>query len=270
MRASGDPFTPRGHVEPLAHLRRQLEDESRTGGRARFPRAVPAGHLASGRPASVVLPSLRVHRRGPRGARKGAGTSRSARRTCTGSPKARSPASSRFPSPPRRGPARHSSAIRSGATSSARPMSRWPESSRRHSRPVSSPWCASAKRWPSARVDAPSRSSPGKWARCSSGCAPPEWGSVVVAYEPVWAIGTGKNATPDDAAQVHELIRFELGRRGVGGRVPILYGGSVSLSNVLSLAVPPRGGRRAGRRGQPRSGRLGRARRARRLRTADR
>src|SRR5690242_10706819 len=33
-----------------------------------------------------------------------------------------------------------------------------------------------------------------------------EWGRLVVAYEPVWAIGTGKNATPDDAAQVHELI----------------------------------------------------------------
>jgi triosephosphate isomerase (TIM) len=62
-----------------------------------------------------------------------------------------------------------------------------------------------------------------------------EWGRVVLAYEPVWAIGTGKNATPDDAAQVHELIRFELGRRSVPGRVPILYGGSVNQGNVLSL-----------------------------------
>ncbi len=66
----------------------------------------------------------------------------------------------------------------------------------------------------------------------------PEW-AVVLAYEPVWAIGTGKNATPDDAAQVHELIRFELGRRGVAGRVPILYGGSVSVSNVLALLARP-------------------------------
>jgi triosephosphate isomerase len=57
----------------------------------------------------------------------------------------------------------------------------------------------------------------------------------VLAYEPVWAIGTGKNATPDDAAQVHELIRFELTRRGVPGRVPVLYGGSVNQGNVLSL-----------------------------------
>ncbi len=65
--------------------------------------------------------------------------------------------------------------------------------------------------------------------------APADWERVVLAYEPVWAIGTGKNATPDDAAQVHELIRFELGRRGVPGRVPILYGGSVNQGNVLSL-----------------------------------
>jgi triosephosphate isomerase (TIM) len=66
-----------------------------------------------------------------------------------------------------------------------------------------------------------------------------DWNRVVLAYEPVWAIGTGRNATPDDAAQVHELIRFELGRRGVPGRVPILYGGSVSQANVLSLLARP-------------------------------
>jgi triosephosphate isomerase len=62
-----------------------------------------------------------------------------------------------------------------------------------------------------------------------------DWSSVVMAYEPVWAIGTGKNATPDDAAQVHDLIRFELTRRGIKGRVPILYGGSVNQGNVLAL-----------------------------------
>jgi triosephosphate isomerase (TIM) len=62
---------------------------------------------------------------------------------------------------------------------------------------------------------------------------------LVVAYEPVWAIGTGKNATPDDAAQVHELIRFALSRRGVKDRIPILYGGSVNTGNVLSLLERP-------------------------------
>jgi len=68
---------------------------------------------------------------------------------------------------------------------------------------------------------------------------PEDWSRVVLAYEPVWAIGTGRNATPDDAAQVHELIRFELGRRGVPGRVTILYGGSVNQGNVLSLLARP-------------------------------
>ena len=66
-----------------------------------------------------------------------------------------------------------------------------------------------------------------------------EWNRVVLAYEPVWAIGTGKNATPDDAAQIHELIRLELGRAGVPLRVPILYGGSVNSGNVASLLSRP-------------------------------
>jgi triosephosphate isomerase len=66
-----------------------------------------------------------------------------------------------------------------------------------------------------------------------------DWARLVVAYEPVWAIGTGRNATPDDAAQVHELIRFTVGRRGVPDRVRILYGGSVNAGNVLALLARP-------------------------------
>jgi triosephosphate isomerase len=68
---------------------------------------------------------------------------------------------------------------------------------------------------------------------------PGDWARVVLAYEPVWAIGTGKNATPDDAAQIHELIRMDLGRNGVTVRFPILYGGSVNTGNVASLLTRP-------------------------------
>jgi triosephosphate isomerase len=68
---------------------------------------------------------------------------------------------------------------------------------------------------------------------------PADWERVVLAYEPVWAIGTGKNATPDDAAQIHELIRMELARNGVSARVSILYGGSVSPGNVAFLLTRP-------------------------------
>lgn len=61
----------------------------------------------------------------------------------------------------------------------------------------------------------------------------------MVAYEPVWAIGTGKTATPKDAAEVHAAIRAELikltGERG--GAVPILYGGSVNKANVEALVA---------------------------------
>ena len=62
-----------------------------------------------------------------------------------------------------------------------------------------------------------------------------EWERVVIAYEPVWAIGTGRNATPGDAAAVHLAIRQELARLGAPGRRPVLYGGSVNQGNVGSL-----------------------------------
>ncbi len=62
-------------------------------------------------------------------------------------------------------------------------------------------------------------------------------GPLLVAYEPVWAIGTGKTATPADATAVHKVLRTELtailGDRA--GRVPILYGGSVNQANAAAL-----------------------------------
>ena len=69
----------------------------------------------------------------------------------------------------------------------------------------------------------------------------PYTGPLLVAYEPVWAIGTGKTATPSDAAAVHKVIRAELssivGDRA--GRVPILYGGSVNQANAATLLAAP-------------------------------
>ncbi len=58
---------------------------------------------------------------------------------------------------------------------------------------------------------------------------------LVVAYEPVWAIGTGRNATPADAAGVHRTIREVLTGLGLPGETRVLYGGSVKPGNVGGL-----------------------------------
>lgn len=66
------------------------------------------------------------------------------------------------------------------------------------------------------------------------GLSAAELDRLTVAYEPVWAIGTGRNATPADAAEVHAGIRAAL--RALGATVTrILYGGSVNRGNVASL-----------------------------------
>lgn len=70
------------------------------------------------------------------------------------------------------------------------------------------------------------------------GLSPADLSRVVVAYEPVWAIGTGKTATPTDAAAVHRALRAELVRLAHGAPT-ILYGGSVNLGNVAALLEQP-------------------------------
>jgi triosephosphate isomerase len=56
----------------------------------------------------------------------------------------------------------------------------------------------------------------------------------VVAYEPVWAIGTGRTASPEQAQEVHALLRKRLTAAGAG-EVLLLYGGSVKAANAAAL-----------------------------------
>jgi triosephosphate isomerase len=62
--------------------------------------------------------------------------------------------------------------------------------------------------------------------------------ATAIAYEPVWAIGTGKVATPEQARDAHKVVRVTLDRvlgAGAGQATAILYGGSVNAGNAASL-----------------------------------
>jgi triosephosphate isomerase len=75
-----------------------------------------------------------------------------------------------------------------------------------------------------------------------AGLTPEQFARVVIAYEPVWAIGTGKTATPDMAADAHRVIREAVkGKYGsdAAGKTRILYGGSVKPDNVKGLMAQP-------------------------------
>jgi len=72
--------------------------------------------------------------------------------------------------------------------------------------------------------------------------SPEQFARIVIAYEPVWAIGTGKTATPEIAADAHRVLRSQVrGRYGeaAADAVRILYGGSVKPDNVRSLMAQP-------------------------------
>jgi triosephosphate isomerase len=71
-----------------------------------------------------------------------------------------------------------------------------------------------------------------------AGLTPADFSRIIIAYEPVWAIGTGRTATPEMAAEAHRLLRG-LARRQFGELqaegIRILYGGSVKPDNVGGL-----------------------------------
>jgi triosephosphate isomerase len=75
-----------------------------------------------------------------------------------------------------------------------------------------------------------------------AGLTPEQFARVVIAYEPVWAIGTGKTATPEIAADAHKCIRAQAKAKfgaTSADAVRILYGGSVKPENVKSLMAQP-------------------------------
>jgi triosephosphate isomerase len=75
-----------------------------------------------------------------------------------------------------------------------------------------------------------------------SGLSAAEFAKIVIAYEPVWAIGTGKTATPDIAADAHRVIRAQVRSKygkDAADAVRILYGGSVKPDNAKSLMAQP-------------------------------
>ena len=75
-----------------------------------------------------------------------------------------------------------------------------------------------------------------------SGFHKPDLKKIVFAYEPVWAIGTGKTATPEDAQEVCAAIRAELVKIGsdeIAENAKILYGGSVKSANIVEIMKQP-------------------------------
>lgn len=69
-----------------------------------------------------------------------------------------------------------------------------------------------------------------------------DWQKIVLAYEPVWAIGTGETASPEQAQEMHEFIRTLINKvygNDVADNVSILYGGSVKLDNAKEIFSKP-------------------------------
>jgi triosephosphate isomerase len=82
----------------------------------------------------------------------------------------------------------------------------------------------------------------GQVERGLAGLKPDQVAALVIAYEPIWAIGTGRTATPDDAQTVCNLIRTTVGARAhadAAAAVRVQYGGSVKSDNIAELMAQP-------------------------------
>ena len=82
----------------------------------------------------------------------------------------------------------------------------------------------------------------GQFQKGIAGLTEPQFAKIVIAYEPVWAIGTGKTATAEIAADAHRAIRAQVRQKfgkDAAGAIRILYGGSVKPDNVKGLMAQP-------------------------------
>ena len=82
----------------------------------------------------------------------------------------------------------------------------------------------------------------GQFQKGISGLTEQQFAKIVIAYEPVWAIGTGKTATPDMAADAHRAIRAQVRSKfgkDAADAIRILYGGSVKADNAKTLMAQP-------------------------------
>ncbi|MGB2165509.1 MAG: triose-phosphate isomerase family protein, partial [Flavobacteriaceae bacterium] len=74
------------------------------------------------------------------------------------------------------------------------------------------------------------------------GLTPSQWSKIILAYEPVWAIGTGETASPEQAQEMHAFIRDLISLKydhNLADIVPILYGGSVKPANASAIFSKP-------------------------------
>jgi triosephosphate isomerase len=82
----------------------------------------------------------------------------------------------------------------------------------------------------------------GQFQKGIAGLTPQQFAKIVIAYEPVWAIGTGKTATPEIAADAHRVIRAQVREKfgkEAADSIRILYGGSVKPDNAKTLMAQP-------------------------------